>query len=129
MFLGIHGGCGNESQFVVVNLAVVLLAQQAVKIIHRLLLNIRLRENCVPHLGKGGIAGPDLSRRAKFGLHRGLVSRDGGIPGLGQMHRADGFRGFNFGQWFAGVEILGHTLDFVHQLLGASEVVHFQGGQ
>ena len=62
LFLGIHRGRSDEAQFIIVNLAMVFLAEKAVEIVHRLLLHIGLREDRVSHFSKGGVAWPDFSR-------------------------------------------------------------------
>ena len=45
------------------------------------------------------------------------------------MHGADCFCGLDFGERFAGIEILGHAFDFVQQFFGSCQVVDFQRSQ
>ena len=107
----------------------VLLLEQLVEFVERLLLHVGLLEDVLSDLGQRGIARPDFGGRAQFGFHRGAVAGHGRVFRFGQMHGADRFGCFDFGQRLARVEIRGHAGHVVDQLLRAGQVVDLEGGE
>ena len=127
--VGVHRGSGDEAHLVVVNLAVVVLAEELIQVDEGLLLDVALVKDEARDLGEFRVTGPDLGGLLEFLLEGDLVAADGGIAGLGEVQGADLLGGLNRGGSLRGIEIRSRGAQLADQLFRKGVVLDLERGE